>query len=63
MLVKGNRIINAVIIFMICLIVHASEVFFLRTDETVFAECFVNKVFGIIVLFVLLKLWKIKKKN
>ena len=60
MLVKGNRIINAVIIFMICLIVHASEVFFLRTDETVFAECFVNKVFGIIVLFVLLKLWNKK---
>ena len=60
MLVKGNRIINSVIIFMICLIVHASEVLFLRTDETVFAECFVNKVFGIIVLFVLLNLWNKK---
>ena len=60
MLTKGNRIINSVIIFIICLIVHATEVFFIRTDETVFAECFINKVFGIIVLFVLLKMWKKK---
>ena len=54
---QENRIRNSVIIFIICLAVHAAEVFFLRTDETVFAECFVNKVFGIIMLFVLLKMW------
>ena len=57
---KDNRIIKSVIIFIICLIVHAAEVFFIRTDETVFAECFINKVFGIILLFVLLKIWKRK---
>ena len=57
---KDNRIIKSVIIFIICLIVHAGEVFFIRTDETIFAECFINKVFGIILLFVLLKIWKHK---
>ena len=57
MITKGNRVINSAVIFIICLIVHAAEVFFIRTDETVFAECFINKVFGIVVLFVLLKMW------
>jgi len=45
------------LIFAICLLVHAIEVLFLRTDETIFAECFINKVFGIILLFVVLKMW------
>ena len=57
---KENRVRNSVIIFIICLIVHAAEVFFIRTDETVFAECFVNKVFGIAVLFALLRMLKQK---
>ncbi len=63
MTLKDNRIIKSVIIFIICLIVHAAEVFFIRTDETVFAECFINKVFGIILLFVLLKIWKRKWRD
>lgn len=57
---RENRVRNSVIIFIICLIVHAAEVFFIRTDETVFAECFINKVFGIAVLFVLLRMLKQK---
>lgn len=57
---KENRVRNSVIVFIICLIVHAAEVFFIRTDETVFAECFINKVFGIAVLFVLLRMLKQK---
>ena len=63
MTLKDNRIIKSVIIFIICLIVHAVEVFFIRTDETVFAECFINKIFGIILLFVLLKIWKRKWRD
>jgi len=63
MTLKDNRIIKSVIIFIICLIVHAAEVFFIRTDETVFAECFINKIFGIILLFVLLKIWKRKWRD
>ncbi|MBR2551355.1 MAG: CPBP family intramembrane metalloprotease [Clostridiales bacterium] len=54
MILRGNSIVNSIIVFIICLAVHEAEVFFIRTDETVFAECFINKVFGIIVLFVLL---------
>lgn len=52
-----NRIRNSIYIFCICLIVHAFEVFVIRTDKSVFAEYFVNKVFGIIVLFVVLHMW------
>ena len=47
---------NSLIIFFICLAVHAIEVIFIRTDETFFAECFINKVFGIIVLLIVLRL-------
>lgn len=60
---KNNILRNSIIIFIICLIVHAIEVIFIRTDETIFAECFINKVFGIIVLFILLHLLKWKWKD
>ena len=63
MVLKENRVLKSVIVFVICLIVHAAEVFFIRTDETVFAECFINKVFGIVMLFVLLKLWGIEHRQ
>lgn len=54
---EKNNILISVGIFMLCFLVHGAEVFFVRTDETIFAECFINKVFGIVVLFVALKLW------
>lgn len=60
---KNNILRNSIIIFMICLLVHAIEVIFIRTDETFFAECFINKVFGIIVLFILLHILKWKWKD
>lgn len=60
---KDKVLRNSVIIFLICLIVHSVEVIFIRTDETFFAECFINKVFGIIVLFVLLNILKWKWKD
>lgn len=59
--VKENSVIkNSIIIFIICLVVHSFEVFVIRTDETIFAECFINKVFGVILLYVVLRLleWK-----
>ncbi len=58
-----NTLRNSLIIFVICLAVHAAEVLFIRTDETVFAECFINKVFGIIVLFAALKLTGMKWRS
>lgn len=60
---KNNHLRNSIIIFLICLFVHTIEVMFIRTDETFFAECFINKVFGIIVLFVLLNTLKWKWKD
>lgn len=57
-LLGKNVIINSIIIFLICLAVHIFEVLVIRTDETVLAECFINKIFGIILLFVVLRLLK-----
>lgn len=55
-----NTMCTSLLIFVILLIVHAFEALFLRLDETVFAENFVNKVFGIIVLFCVLRWLKWK---
>lgn len=61
---KDKKILkNSIYIFIICLIVHLIEVIFIRTDETFFAECFINKVFGIIMLFAILKMLKWKWKD
>ncbi len=51
---------TCVLIFLIILVVHSFEAIILRMDETFFAENFINKLFGIAVLFVVLKLlgWK-----
>ena len=49
-----NTVRNSLILFLICLAVHTLEALFIRTDETVFAECFINKVFGIAALFFVL---------
>lgn len=46
---------QSILIFLICIAVHAFEVLIIRTDETIFSECFINKIFRIAVLFVLLK--------
>lgn len=52
---KENHLKNSILIFCVCIAVHAFEVLVIKTDETIFAECFINKVFGIIVLFYILK--------
>lgn len=55
-----NTILSCLLIFLLLLAVHAFEAIVLRMDETVFAENFINKVFGIIVIAVILKIldWK-----
>ena len=60
---KNNNLMIAIAVFIICLIVHTAEVFFIRTDETIFAECFINKVFGIVALFAILKIWNKKWRD
>ncbi len=42
-------------IFCVLLAVHAFEAIVLRTDETVFGENFINKLFGILVLWLVLR--------
>lgn len=46
---------SCVFIFLILLLAHAFEAIALRMDQTIFAENFINKIFGIVLLFVLLK--------
>ena len=59
---ETNVMRNGIIIFLLCLIAHAFEVLVVRTDETFFAECFGNKIFGILLLFAILRIlnwhWK-----
>lgn len=54
---EKHAVRNSILVFLECLVIHTFEVMVLRTDETIFAECFVNKVFGIVLLFVLL--WRL----
>lgn len=49
-----NVLRNSILIFMLCLTVRILEVILIRTDETILAECFINKAFGIILLSVIL---------
>ena len=53
-------ITSCLIIFAILLLVHGFEAIVLRMDETVMGENFINKVFGIFLLFFVLHLlnWK-----
>ena len=44
-------ITSCLIIFAILLLVHGFEAIVLRMDETVMGENFINKVFGIFLLF------------
>ena len=59
-LIKKNTVISCCLIFAILLLVHGFEAIVLRIDETVFGENFINKLFGIIVLFIVLRClrWK-----
>ena len=51
---KTNKsVIACLIIFAIMIAVHGFEAIVLRMDETLVGENFINKVFGIIVVFLL----------
>ena len=61
---KTNKsVIMCLIIFAIMIALHGFEAIVLRMDETVLGENFINKVFGIIVVFAVLGLvkWNPKK--
>ena len=58
-LMKGT-VKGSVVIFCILIAVHAFEAIVLRMDETFFGENFINKVFGILILWLVLRIlqWK-----
>lgn len=49
-----NTVWACLILFIILLIVHSAEAIFIRMDETFFGENFINKLFGILVLYLVL---------
>jgi membrane protease YdiL (CAAX protease family) len=52
----SKPIISCLLIFLVCSAARIIEYFFIRTDETILAENFIHKVFGIIILAVAIKL-------
>ena len=58
--IRKNTTLSCWIIFAILIFVHGFEALVLRMDETVLGENFINKVFGILVLFIVLRCldWK-----
>ncbi len=53
-IVKKKPILSCVIIFAICGLARLIEYFVIRTDETIISENFLHKVFGIVVLSIVL---------
>ena len=51
---KKNPILSCVIIFSICGLARLIEYFVIRTDETIIPENFLHKIFGIVVLAIVL---------
>ena len=60
--ILNHTILTCVILFVIMIIVHGFEAIVLRMDETILAENFINKLFGIAVFAVVLRIlgWKMK---
>ena len=56
--IKSHPISSCWIIFLILIIIHGLEAIVLRMDETIAGENFINKVFGIFMIFALLKILK-----
>lgn len=54
--ILGKPTLSCVLIFLICCAARVVEYFWIRTDETTLAENFIHKVFGIVVLVVILAL-------
>ncbi len=58
--IRNNTVLSCWIIFAILILVHGFEDIVLRMDETFFGENFINKVFGILVIFLVLRCLKWK---
>ncbi len=54
-IVKKKPILSSIIIFVICGLARLIEYFVIRTDETIISENFLHKVFGIVILAIVLQ--------
>lgn len=55
-----NTVKSCCVIFCLLIAVHAVEAIVLRMDETIFGENFINKLFGILMIWLTLRIlqWK-----
>ena len=60
---KKHSILSCIVIFFVCIVARIIEYFFIRTDETFLSENFIHKVFGIIVLIMILRICQQKWKD
>ena len=56
--INKHPVVSCWIIFLILIVVHGFEAIVLRMDETAAGENFINKVFGIVVMFCIVKILK-----
>ncbi|MBO4903082.1 MAG: CPBP family intramembrane metalloprotease [Lachnospiraceae bacterium] len=54
--IQKNTILSSCIIFAILILVHGFEAIVLRTDETILGENCINKLFGILMIFMILRI-------
>ena len=53
--IKKQPMLSCAIIFTVCSFARLIEYFIIRTDETVISENFLHKLFGIILLAIILR--------
>lgn len=53
-ILKKKPILSCTAIFLICVVARSIEYFIIRTDETLLSENFLHKVFGIVLLWIIL---------
>ena len=61
--IKNNTVLSCWIIFALLILVHGTEAIVLRMDETILGENFINKLFGILVVFIVLRLFNWKRED
>ena len=55
-IMKDKRVIRQVLtIYLVCFVARIFEYFVLRTDQTILGEAFIHKLFGIIVICLVVK--------
>lgn len=60
---KEHPMRGCIIIFFICFVARIIEYFITRTDETILSENFLHKVFGIILLIIVLKYMQLQWRD